>query len=174
MTLDDIKDRCVIDEITGCWKFKGAKSDGKYVRVWAPNLNKPEAPKAALPGKMAVWFAKTGKPVPAGHRVFSTCNSNDCLCPDHIKCGTNEEWGRHIAKSGIYKDKVARMVASRKTGIARSVLTPETYAEVLASSETGLQIAKRLNVSSQTVSKARLGQLKSFSPVGSPFAGLMR
>ena len=173
MTLDDIKGRCVIDEITDCWIFKGAISDKRYTRVWAPNHNKPGSPMQSIPGKRAVWYVTTGQAIPQGHRVFSKkCTRPDCLNPDHIACGPAAEWGKQLTRSGIYKGKASRSVASRKTGAARSGLTQETFHEVIASNNTGREEARRLGVSEQTISRARNGHLKSFVPIASPFAGL--
>lgn len=172
MTPEDVKQRCHVDADTGCWHWRGALSDGKWPRIYAPNLSKPGEPMEAQTGRRAVWQLATGKAIPEGFRVFGICRSGDCLNPKHMVCGSTAEWGQHKSKTGIHKTMTHR-IGSRKTGKARSVLTEETYAEVVSSTEPGTQIAKRLGVSMQTVSKARRGQMRCFQPIGNPFSGLL-
>lgn len=169
-TIEDIKARCVIDEITGCWHWKGAIAPDGQARVWAFDFTKGRM--AALTGKRAAWYAANRRPIPDGYRVYGTCSCPACVNPAHTDCGTTAEWGEHLSKSGIYKNKAQRRVIARKTGAQRSVLTAQTYHEVITSTRTGRDEARRLGVSEQTVSKARSGALKCFLPVASPFAGL--
>lgn len=171
MTLDDIKQRCHIDEDTGCWHWRGAIANGKFPRVYSQNLAKAGSPMEAQTGCRAVWQLNTGKAIPKGHRVYKTCPCPDCLNPKHMACGPTAEWGRHMSKIGSNKT-MAHRIGARKRGRAMSVLTDEVYAEIMESKETGVQLAKRLGVSEQTVSKARKGRRRSFQPLGSPFAGL--
>lgn len=171
MTLDDIKDRCHIDD-DGHWIWKGALSDGRP-RIWAPDHTKPGSPMASQTGRRAVWHVSTGQAIPRRWRVFGTCELGNCLNPKHMECGTTTEWGEQLRSSGAYKGSMSRQSAARKTGRARSVLTHETLQEILASNETGRALAARLNVSEQTVSKARHGRLVCFDAVGGLFSGLV-
>lgn len=166
-TMSDIKGACVIDEISGCWLFAGALSKEGQARIWAWDYNKGRM--AALPGKRAVWYVRNGRAVPDGHRVYGTCEHQHCLNPAHIHCGTTAEWGQHMSRTGIHKNNAARSVASRRTGITRSVLTPESYQQALTSDLTGRELARRLGVSEQTISKARTGKLVCFVPMGGVF-----
>lgn len=169
-TVDDIKGRCVVDTITGCWLWTGATSLEGQARIWQYDCNAEKM--AALPGKKAMWYAVNQKPLPEGWRVYGTCNCQTCMNPEHIKAGTTEEWGQHMSASGIHKGNMARIVAARRTGVSRSVMNPEMLHEVRTSKETGRALARRMGISEQTVSKARMGRLIAFSPIASPFAGL--
>lgn len=124
-------------------------------------------------GRRAVWHLSTGKPIPNNHRVYGTCSNRQCLNPAHMKCGPSTEWGAHKSASGVHKT-IKHQIGARKAGRARSVLTPETYEEILTSSETGIAIAARLGVSMQTVSRARNGQMTCFQSVGDMFSSLIR
>jgi hypothetical protein len=172
VTLDDIKDRCHIDD-DGHWIWKGALSDGKWPRIWAPDHTKEGSPMATQTGRRAVWHVSTGKAIPTRWRVFGTCEVDRCLNPAHMKCGTTEAWGAQLQKSGIYAGSIRRQAAARQTGRKRSVLTPETYMEIMGSNETGRALAARLEVSEQTVSKVRNGHLVCFDAAGGLFTGLM-
>lgn len=167
--LQDIKDRCVIDEVTGCWNFKGAISSDGQPRVWCFDFNKGKM--ASLPGRRAVWYVLNQKPLPKKWRVFGTCSNPACMNPDHIKSGSAKEMGRVFSRNPNYHN-IARKIASRKTGAARSVFTPETLQYALTSPETGIEVARKLGISRQAVSKARTGAIVCFTPLSSPFAGL--
>lgn len=172
MKLDDIKGRCHIDE-GGHWIWKGALSEGKYPHVWAPDHSRPGSPMKRQAGRRAVWHLKTGKPIPAGWRVYGTCEEGRCLNPDHSKCGPTAEWGAHMASSGRYAGSIRRQIAGRKTGRKATTLTPETYMEAITSNEMAKTLAARLGVLPQTISKARNGRLVCFEPAGGMFSGLV-
>lgn len=172
MTLDDIKGRCHIDD-EGHWIWKGALSDGKFPRIHAPDHTKEGSPMVVQTGRRAVWHVTTGEAIPPRWRVFGTCDEGRCLNPKHMECGTNAEWGQHLSSTGAYKGSIRRQAAARKTGRKRSVLTPETYQEIMGSNETGRALAARLEISEQTVSKARNGHLVCFEAAGGLFSGLM-
>lgn len=170
MTLDDIKDRCVITE-TGCWHWKGALSNGKWPRIWAPNHTKEGSPMTAQPGRRAVWHVKTGKPIPDGHRVYGTCTDPKCMNPEHMACGPTSECGAHMTATGRHKT-VARTIANRENGGVRSSLNAELVAHIQTSTKTGRALAEELNIAESVVSRARNGRIVFFRPLGGPFSGL--
>ena len=172
MTIDDIKARCFIDD-DGCWIWRGGASAG-VPRIFAPNHQKPGSPKEAQVGRRAVWHVVTGKPIPAGHRVFGTCQKQKCVNPACAKCGTGQDVGDFTVKTGRFRNRPNRIAASRLTGRKRSVVNPEIIAEIQSSNETGLAIARRLNLGREVVSRARRGKLVAFVPLGSMFGGLSR
>jgi uncharacterized membrane protein (DUF4010 family) len=69
---------------------------------------------------------------------------------------------------------MTRIVANRKIGKKRSVLTNELIAEIRSSPETGSQLVARLGIGRSTISKVRTGQATSFAPVGGIFTGLLK
>ncbi len=172
MNLEDIKDRCTLDEDTGCWHWKGALSNGKWPRIRAPNHCKPGSPMQAQTGRRAVWHIKTGVAIPQDHRVYGTCTDPQCLNPEHMRCGPPRDWGKHAAKTGVYKNNVKRQIASRRTGRSRALLTPALIFEIQNSTETGREISRRTGLSAQTVSKARNGKSVCFEPIGGFASGL--
>lgn len=173
MTLDDIKARCHIND-DGCWVWKGAISDGKWPRVWAPDHSKPGSPMRSQPGRRAVWNVKTGRPIPNGWRVYGTCECDRCLNPAHLKCGPTEELGQHIQKTGKFKGQAKRIAANRATGKARAKTTPEMLAEIVSSTEPGTELSRRLNISRQIISRARNGKSgMCWQPIGGMFSQLM-
>lgn len=172
MTLDEIKERCFIND-DGCWLWRGALTEGKWPRIHAPDLSLPDGPKRTQTGRRATWQLKTGKAIPNGWRVYGTCLCDTCVNPDHSKCGPTAELGKFSAKLGRFKGSHARITANRRTGRMRAILTPEQVLEIQASPEMNRQLAERLGVSHQTISRARRGDMKSLQ-AANPFVGLLR
>ena len=170
MNLDSIKGRCILDE--DHWIWAGAVSDG-WPRVHAPDYTKHEGKNVTQPGRRAVWHIITRRPIPKGWRVYGTCGEDSCLNPDHMRCGPTADWGAHMAKTGRYAGDIQRQVAGRKTGRERSVLTDQTYMEIIKSNEPANMLAVRLGILPQTVSKVRNGKMVCFSPVGGMFSQLI-
>lgn len=199
-TLDEIYGRCKIDDITGCWVWDGAQSDG-FPRVYGPDWERTrdrldaalevafashwesaktkeaivEAMDPAMlsqPGRRAVWQMATGKPIPNGWRVYGKCEHDLCLNTDHMGCGTGAELGRFTAKIGRFKNQPNRIMANRLIGLKRTTITPERFDEILLSEETGVQISARTGVSRSIVSKIRTGGMMVHRPAGGLFSGL--
>lgn len=170
MTLDDIKARCRIEGLH--WIWTGATSGG-VPRVWAPDFTLHEGKPRAQTGKRAVWHVKTGKAIPKGRRVFGNCGDPLCLSPECMTCEQVAKRGARVAASGKLKGQVKRIAANRRTGRKRSLVRgPDQLAEILTSTESGVELARRLGIPRQTISKARNGQLLAFHAVGGIFAGL--
>jgi hypothetical protein len=171
-TIEDVRGACRIDDITGCWVWTGAVDRGQP-KIYAPDWTAHNGAMKTQTGQRAVWHMGNQHAIPKRWRVYSTCRTVCCLNPEHLKVGSQKEWGRDSARWGFLKDDVRVRVRNRRTGRSRSELTPETYAEVLASSEKGVVIAKRLGISDSTVSKARTGAIVCFQPIGGMFSGLL-
>lgn len=172
MNIEQIKDRCRIDEFTGCWLWTGAKSSG-WPRIWAPDYTLHSGELRTQTGRRAVWHVKTGKPIPSGWRVFGTCQARNCVNPAHMICEPTAQQGQKVAASGKLKGNIRRITANRATGRKRSSLSPALIAEILESPETGLQLERRLGVSRTTVSRVRTRKALAFDAVGGLFSGLL-
>ena len=172
MNIEQIKDRCRIDEFTGCWLWTGAKSSG-WPRIWAPDYTLHSGELRTQTGRRAVWHVKTGKPIPAGWRVFGTCTARNCCNPAHMVCEPVAVQGQKVAASGKLKGNIVRITANRRTGRTRAGLDAETRQAVRHSEESGLALAERLGCSPQTISRIRNHRDAAFQPVGGMFTGLM-
>ena len=172
MTLDEIKGRCRIDEFTGCWLWQGAVSDG-WPRIWAPDYTGHAGALRTQTGRRAAWHIKTGKPIPAGWRVFGTCTARNCCNPAHMVCEPVAVQGQKVAASGKLKGNIVRITANRKTGRAKAAFDTETREAIRESEESGLALAARLGCSPQTISRIRNRRDVAFQPVGGMFTGLM-
>ena len=117
-----IKDRCRIDEFTGCWLWTGAKSSG-WPRIWAPDYTLHSGELRTQTGRRAVWHVKTSKPIPV--RLASVLapakpelrqpGAHDLRAHPHSK-------GQKVAASGKLKGNIRRITANWATGRKRSSL----------------------------------------------------
>ena len=81
--IEDIRQRCVMDDETGCWHLRTArgrvfpKGDGRTQRIWVHG-------RGAVSATRAVWELAHGHQMQAGRRAMRTCDSYDCANPAHI------------------------------------------------------------------------------------------
>lgn len=150
-TLEDLKARCVVDDVTGCWKWRMAVSGGAAM-VYLPALGKTRT------GLFAALIL-SGRALKPGQRAFGTCGTQFCVCPAHVKALTSAQWGKGVAASGAWKGNPARVVANRATAKTRpgTVLTEGLAQEIRASAGTGREIARRFGISDKQVSRIRCG-----------------
>lgn len=148
-------------------------SENKWPRVWAPDYAKNGVMRSQ-PGRRAVWNVKTGKAIPEGYRAYGTCECDQCLNPNHMKCGPTSDLGEHIKKEGKFKGSHKRKAANRATGQTRAKTSPEMIAEIVSSHEDGVTLSAKLNISRQIISKIRQGKSgMCWEPVGGMFSQLM-
>lgn len=157
-TIDDIRARCRIDDITGCWEWSMAT---------ASNRQKCSAvPAAWWPAKRRVVTAiriayELGRGKPPGAKVWRRCQNPLCVNPDHLMSGSVKQFGRWVERHRIWKDQgIERRIANRrgKLNSGRTVLTTELAQWAIESHQTGIDVAHALDVSPTSVSRARLGR----------------
>lgn len=195
-TVDEVKSRCFVEDDSACWLWRGAMS-GSLPRIYGPDhtatkaaltLALESAPKtdhteieatfpvamASQPGRRAVWHMANGKALPKGWRVYGTCREDCCLNPEHSAAGPTAHVGLQTVKTGRFKNCMPRILANRAIGRARSKLNADLIQEIQQSSETGQDIAARLNLGQSLVSRVRVHGVRAHQPVGGMFSGLMR
>jgi hypothetical protein len=160
-TIEDVRDRCRVDDITGCWIWAGAytraKASGKT--PMSKGFALPVTWYPALQRNVGVWRVVLHlRGVELTPKIFgwTTCRVVGCCAPDHVVHGTQAEMGAAIAGDGIRKGLAVYAVASR---LPRKTHTaPEVRAQVLESEESGRAVAQRLGISTSTVSRLRRRQ----------------
>lgn len=162
LTIEDIRERCVIDEDTGCWIWRRAVTQGSGGVTPVTHL---PALRRVVTVMRAVLHLQ-GVELSSAICAWSTCRVERCCAPAHILHGTKAEYGRAIKASGRYKGLTAYRIGSRKH--RKNHTPPEIRSAIMQSTETGRVVAVRLGVSESTVSRIRLG--KVFNPLASVFA----
>lgn len=142
-TLEDLRQRCVVDEETGCWHLRTARGralpqDQRHV-LWVFGIGHVTATRAA-------WMlAHPGRQLHNGRVCFRSCDSYDCVAPDHIVSGSRKAWGAHMARSGKAVT-AAKSQANRHGRRSTWKLTPELKQWLLESPQTGIEVAHALGI----------------------------
>lgn len=152
-TIDDLKDRCYVDEDSGCWHWKQGKTPSGAAAVKVRVRGKREQ----MVGRKAAFILARCQLPPEGHRVFAApfCKSRDCVNPDHCRTGTAAQQGAAIARTGELKRIPSKVRANRATARRNAKLTMEQARQIRASSESGTVVGRRFGVSSKTVWRIR-------------------
>lgn len=169
-TVNDIKDRCRIED--GHWYWAGATSDG-YTRISAPDFTIHGGKMTSQHGRRAMWHVMHRKAIPAGWRVFGTCDEKTCVNPAHLVCQPVAERGKEVAASGREKGSVRRITAIRASARKRSHLTEELIDLILTSDKSGRELMEETGLGRSVISKVRKGHATAFTPVGGLFSGLL-
>ena len=169
-TLQDVKDRCIIvpgdDSDDGCehWIFKGA-------RIYAPDYTLDRLGGAMLiqRPRRAVRHIVTGRSIPAGWRVWSSCLMPQCVCPACLACGSVQAYGRARAKSGIDRGRIARILANRRNSSGQRKVTREMAEMILASRDSAHTLSLQFGLDESTIRKVWKGRSQA---APNPFQGL--
>lgn len=164
-TVARLKDRCVIDDETGCWVYNGHKATVDNTQsLWLPGLQK------TLSLGAAVGYLVTGKTTPAGKCWAPMCGNRYCGNPKHRKLVGKNELPGILAAHGLYKSPETALKISRKR-CATSKWSDAVVAKVRQEEGTTKQIAERHGMSQSHVWRIKAGHVRVLS--GNPFAGLM-
>ena len=144
-TLDDLRNRCHVDDITGCWHWR--LSD----RVWLPALHSSRSI------AVAALFLDGRKPR-GDYRTVRSCSCEDCANPAHVVGMSIERFGKHLADTGRLKGSPKRAAACHRNSLPQRALSEEQVAEALASNETAQALARRWGVDETVVGRIRRGQ----------------
>lgn len=152
-SLQAIKDRCRIDQESGCWIWSMSKSKTGAARAvvvtpWKPKPTNCNAIRAAY--EFTIESA-----LPSSVRVWPGCGQKDCCNPKHAMSGTSAEWGGWQAQRGAWKSQPARVRANRRMIEKRRRLSNEQVAFIRSSDLPGTVLAEMLGVTSQLISNVR-------------------
>lgn len=115
-TLEDIRQRCRIDEMTGCWVWGGAtvrqNGGAPTTRVWLPQIDGSKQTVMTAHRAAAVL---AGMPVAKGLTVWAKPGCERLCCnPGHLKIGERGEMMRSLASDGRWKGDPKRAAANRR------------------------------------------------------------
>ena len=147
-TLEDLRLRCRLDDVTGCWHWSLSCSNGwPKVHVTHPALPRPGF---MMRGRRAALLLARGRDLPPGHVAYArlSCTSADCVNPAHCQSGDRQAHGAYLTQSGKVKGLLTKVKASRAIWDKRGrKITPEVRAHILASDATTYALAKELGLS---------------------------
>lgn len=162
-TVEDLRQRCRVDEDTGCWQY------GKATRSHhAPGVRIAALGNGMVSIGTAIAFLTTGERPRKGIYWHVTCTTKHCANPAHRKAGTRRSQMQHAN----YKPSALTLARISSTKRAASSLTQEDIAAIRSSNDTLVVLAERYGVSLSHISRIRLNQAwrQTAAPAASVFA----
>jgi hypothetical protein len=150
-TLDDLRDRCVIDQASGCWNYRPAHGDARVPRVALPVLGGRTVHLGA-----AICVLRTGKLPERGVIWCAACNNPRCANPAHRKPHTMA-WRMRAANI-----KRSPLTRARMSRAKRTKLTDQAVLQIAASSGTHKQVAAQFGISWQYAGLIRRGERRPY------------
>jgi hypothetical protein len=163
-TLQDIKNRCVIDVETGCWRWSMAMSNnGKPGSSMTPRVSVPPGvigPNRSTSSTPRVAWLLSGKTLGEKHLVWRTCRCDECCAPHHLIAGTRAQEGVWMARSGHRRGKPDRTAVNLRN-MLKMATPPHVVQRVEAMFAQGMlqkEISAATGLRSETLRRIRLGQ----------------
>ncbi len=137
-TLDDVRDRCRIDDETGCWVWAMAcsgRSPRAHVRAGVIG------DKAGVTTVARLSWVLSGRELAPKHHVYrlACCGEPLCVNPDHLGAGTRAAMSSAVLARGGYH--TAKLQLVRRAGNLAQALPLETVQAVQRSIEGGASVA---------------------------------
>jgi hypothetical protein len=118
-----------------CWEWQGRKNEKGYGYIWCEKAHR-------------VAYSLAKGPIPAGALILHECDNRACCNPAHLRVGSAKENARDMVDRGRHRSSYGLRNGNGK-------LTDSQVAEILASPEKGVALARRFEVSESTVSMIR-------------------
>lgn len=155
-TIADLKDRCLVDDITGCWVVgKSQTARRGLARVWLPALARSLTPGAAIA------FLTTGSLPMRGVAWHRTCQTLGCANPAHRTKGTRKSQmdAAKVKRSPLQRARIAKAKRAASKNVSEGIA-----ALIRASTEPTAVLARRYDLSEGQVRRIR--RQEQWKPVG--------
>ena len=151
-TISDIKDRCVIDFVTGCWNWS-MYCEPKTGRP-AMRMEVEHGVNRCVRLSIALHIINTGRKPPNGARIYypAVCRNNQCANPDHQRLMTQGQINKLVGGHGP--------VSRAKIGAAnygKGKLSMQARDEIIGSTMPLAEIMERYGISKGYASTLRRG-----------------
>lgn len=158
-SLEDIRLRCRVDELTECWLWSLCIGSGNTPKVGIPAGVLSDREQVMSTAK-ASWLL-SGRKLEAGQVVWRAhCGDSHCVNPQHCAALLRGDMRRACGESNREKGSIKRAAANRATSAA-SACPPAMVAEVekrLKQGKKQRDIAAELTVSRDTVHRISAGK----------------
>lgn len=155
-SLNALRNRCYVDDSTGCWCWRQHTTKHGLAMV---NLILNGVRGKALGRRAALLLSGETAPDDKVAYPIDTCFEASCVNPKHARWGTRSERMRQASARGALSSP-ARLAMLRTLVAHRTKLTPEQRVEAATSTGPCRAVAARLGVSAGRVAQLRRGEEK--------------
>ncbi len=149
-TLADLKARCVIDDVTGCWVYK-ARENYRHPVVTTPLMGR------SVGLGILIALVTTGKAPDKGMTNYAKCGHKACCNPRHRVIGTKQEAQKHWAKP-CPPERRARISLARRAG---SSVDESVIEAIRLSDKSASSIAAEHGVSKSYACRIRTNKVRA-------------
>lgn len=166
-TLNDLKERCIVDEFTDCWHFHDAGGNPVTNKTnmsihYAPTNSKISAVRRAY------MLANPDVNIPKNKGIFKVCNCFDCVNPDHLRMWDRKQYGVHQKKTGSQRT-IAKINSARKAAKQKQTISDDVKRIIATSSESSRVLSDKYGVSQSHVRSIKRRWLVQQSPFAQLF-----
>lgn len=165
-TVEDLRQRCWVDEQTGCWHWRLFAHRGRPQVCYML----PDGTPRRSAGRRAALELARGARLPRSVDVFaarSKCSgASDCCNPAHARTGSRSELLR--ARSLSAASRNAMCLSATRLQRSKSSITMEIARRIRASADTTAVEAARWGISKSTVGAIRRGDIWRENPLAAP------
>lgn len=158
-TLEDIRLRCRICDITGCWIWAMAIRDGDPAVSVAV-----DGGHYVMGGRRAALTVQAGTRLPRSVCAVAMCPNKLCVAPHHTRQGTQAEALKAASEMFNSFRSLASQAARVKGAKKRRKLTDEQVQYLRTSGVSLAQASIELGMSEGSLTRARAG--KTYAPTG--------
>jgi len=158
--LEDVRQRCHVNDVTGCWEWRLSMANDSVPRAYVP----PEVVQAIGTHArhdmtvMRLAWALAGNKLEPRHRVWrSRCDCKTCVNPAHMKSGTTAEWGADLRRTGRMVGRPQKLAQLKQISMARAT-PPELIREAERLLDEGLtsrEVGQRLGLNHNVMADVR-------------------
>lgn len=161
--LEDLRQRCRVDDLTGCWHWALAVATQggcivPMVHVSTGALGN-DRKSNTMPAARAAWLL-SGRRLPAGHVVWrQVCTADRCINPAHCLAGTRSEMHAAVAATGRNRGKPERAVVNAKSRLhmVKPAKVVRQAEQLFAAGRMQKEVRAQLGLSQKTASAIRRG-----------------
>lgn len=157
-TIEDVRKRCRIDSVTGCWLW------GLFAHNGRPQCcyTLPDGTRRKQSARRCVAELGAGHILPPEVMAFATanCNERTCANPAHTRTGSRLQSNRAMVRTERFKAGAAKrsrnaMLRNRAT---RAKVTPEMVREIRLRTEPASVLEREYPIKRSAISNIRSGR----------------
>jgi hypothetical protein len=150
-SVEDIRQRCRVDDDTGCWHWGMAKDKAGYGRVYFV-LGEERMYTSSV--RRAALTLKGGEKLPKWAVAFAKqhCHTRDCGNPDHARASTWANHGQFMTSRGVHKHRHIPPARVEQERQRLAKITWDDVRAIRASTESNGALSERFGVGKSHIS----------------------